>query len=303
MDNEEFKSKYISYEARIRNFYNAPNVKDVIIQKSDDGRSYRKIINGVYYILTTGDEYEKYAEAAQKVKQERLEIAKTEKERREQLAKERKNYSVFSYMSEEQMDKYLEPFESKESRKKKNIAKKPKKIRNNKKFKIAGLKVFAVVAAVGSIFVAKNEMNNYKERVALDSLSQIKEQLNAEQIWDNSTRLSSNSGIMQIEIIGKSVDGQTPKIYYFTARTDDGDITVRKDTIKNIEVVNAVRDVANAQNGNIFEAIKAEKTVNDMKENPSKYVYSGNVEKVFGEQFNSNNQGTIQKTVNDGEER
>ena len=73
MDSEEFKSKYISYEARIRNFYNEPNVKDVIIQKSDDGRRYRKIVNGVYYILTTGDEYEKYAEAAQNVKQERLE--------------------------------------------------------------------------------------------------------------------------------------------------------------------------------------------------------------------------------------
>lgn len=303
MDSEEFKSKYISYESRIRNFYNEPNVKDVIIQKSDDGRRYRKIVNGVYYILTTGEEYEKYADAAKTVKQERLEAAKIEKERKEQLAKERRNYSEFSYMSDEQMDKYFEPFESREPRKKKNIAAKPKKIRNNKKFKIAGLKVLAVAAAVGSIFVAKNEMNNYKERVALDSLSQIKEQLNAEQIWDNSTSLSSNSGMMQIEITGKSVDGQTPKIYYFTARTDDGDITVREDTINNMEIVNAVRDVANAQNGNIFEAIKAEKTVKDMKENPNKYVYSGNVEKIYGQQFNSNNQETIQKTVNDGEER
>ena len=156
MDNEEFKSKYISYEARIRNFYNEPNVKDVIVQKSNDGRSYRKIINGVYYILTTGDEYEKYAEAVQKVKQEHLKVVKTEKERREQLEKERRNYSEFSFMSEEQMDKYLESFESREPRKKKNIAAKPKKIRNNKKFKIAGLKVLAVAAAFGTIFVAKN---------------------------------------------------------------------------------------------------------------------------------------------------
>lgn len=303
MDSEEFKSKYISYESRIRNFYNEPNVKDVIVQKSDDGRSYRKIINGVYYILTTGEEYEKYAEAAQKVKQERLEIAKTEKERREQLAKERKNYSVFSYMSEEQMDKYLEPFESKESRKKKNIAKKPKKIRNNKKFKIAGLKILVVAVAVGSTFIAINEMDNYIERVASDSLSQVKEQLNAVEIWDDSSDLSSNSGMEKIKITGKSEDGQIPKTYYYTARIDDGEITVREDTINNMEVVKAVRTVANAQNGNIFEAIKAEKTVNDMKENPSKYVYSGNVEKVFGQQFNSNNQGTIQKTVNDGEER
>lgn len=290
-NNQEFKNKYKSYEARIKSFYDG-NVTDVIVKKSLDGKNYEKKINGIYYIVTTGDEYEKYSEAAQKVKQERLQAAKFERERKEQLAKERKHYSEFSYMSTEQMDKIFAPFESREPREKKNISSKPKKVKN-KKFKIAGLKVLAVAVAVGSIFIAKNEINNYKEKVAEDALTQSKEQLNAEQIWDNSTNLSSNSGMIQIEITGKSEEGEMPKTYYFTARTDDGEITVRNDTINNMEVVNAVRCVVNAQNGNIFEAIKAEKTVKDMKENPNKYTYSGNVEKNFGHILDSNNQQTI----------
>lgn len=225
MDSEESKSKDISYyKTAIRKFYNKTNVKDIIVQKSDDGKKYRKIINGVYYIFTTGVEYEKMCEALENVKQERLEVANTEKERTEQLTKEEKNDSgSFSSMSKEEQEELLEHFATKDYPQKENTVTKPRKdlktwkrniknlprkfaeikkrfIDNNKKT-IAILVATGLAAGVGGAYL-KNECDKY---VATDYnliLDVGKKYLNADKIWDGSTMLSSTDGLTNYILTG-----------------------------------------------------------------------------------------------------
>lgn len=71
MDNEEFKSKYISYEARIRDIYSKYKVTDVIVRKSNTGKDFEKIIGKKYYFaISDQQKYEKVFEAAEKVREE-----------------------------------------------------------------------------------------------------------------------------------------------------------------------------------------------------------------------------------------
>lgn len=122
----------------------------------------------------------------------------------------------------------------------------------------------------------------YKQKVAIESLSILKDNLNAATVWDNSTYLSSGSYLTRVEI-----NGNNGKKYVYEEEGGDGYSCVHKDAIKNQKVVNAVICVAHAQDGNLIDAIEANKITNEIKNKPYEYKYPGNDENILEKNENS----------------
>lgn len=145
----------------------------------------------------------------------------------------------------------------------KNFGNKVKEIANSKVIKIL-IKVGSVILAgllLGTAYTkGKEYVDNYKENAFASSLNTVKEELGADAIYNKSYMTSSISGIVWYEVIK---DG---KSYEYKAHMQDGEIdyVLRNDGI-DVQTRGAIDDVSAAQNGNIWDAKRANKLVEDVK--------------------------------------
>lgn len=288
MDNEEFKSKYISYEARIRDIYSKYKVTDVIVRKSNTGKDFEKIIGKKYYFaISDQQKYEKVFEAAERVREELKKESKATLPETDPITPSElfklKNLSLLN--PNDPYDELCSNFSPREEDEKNrnqkiNIKSKPKKFDKIKKYVVKAIKIVAVSTVI-ACFVLLPEA--YKQKVAIESLSILKDNLNAETVWD----LSSGAYLTRVEI-----NGNNGEKYVYEAENDKGDSFVNIDTIKNKKVVNAVICVAHAQDGNLIDAIKANKITNEIKNKPYEYKYPGNDEKILEKNENNLNENS-----------
>lgn len=301
MDNEEFKSKYISYEARIRDIYSKYKVTDVIVRKSNTGKDFEKIIGKKYYFaISNQQKYEKVFEAAEKVREELKKESKTTLQETEPITPSElfklKNLSLLNpndpydelcsnFSPREEDEKIRSESESCEEDKKNrnqkiNIKSKPKKFDKIKKYVVKAIKIVAVSTVIACSVLLPEA---YKQKVAIESLSILKDNLNAETVWD----LSSGAYLTRVEI-----NGNNGEKYVYEAENDKGDSFVNIDTIKNQKVVNAVICVAHAQDGNLIDAIEADKITKEMEKKPYEYKYPGNDENILEKNENNLNENS-----------
>lgn len=301
MDNEEFKSKYISYEARIRDIYSKYKVTDVIVRKSNTGKDFEKIIGKKYYFaISDQQKYEKVFEAAEKVREELKKESKATLPETELITPSElfklKNLSLLNpndpydelcsnFSPREEDEKIRSESESCEEDKKNrnqkiNIKSKPKKFDKIKKYVVKAIKIVAVSTVIACSVLLPEA---YKQKVAIESLSILKDNLNAETVWD----LSSGAYLTRVEI-----NGNNGEKYVYEAENDKGDSFVNIDTIKNKKVVNAVICVAHAQDGNLIDAIEADKITKEMEKKPYEYKYPGNDENILEKNENNLNENS-----------
>ena len=131
----------------------------------------------------------------------------------------------------------------------------PKKL-NHIKMRIAAM-LLASSAVVGPI--VGNEINEFKNEQAERSLSILKEELGADEIYNNSTMLSSNSSKTEYSVIK---NGAT---YTYLAYNNDGSINVKENSIGDSELINAISIVTNADGGSIFDAINAKRLADEIE--------------------------------------
>ena len=163
--------------------------------------------------------------------------------------KQAKKYSTESYLKEVEKNE--------RSQRKNNEKNKKREIKGYKKIgKIVKYVVVAllVVSAADTAkeHVEKN-IEEYKDEAATRILDTVKEELGADAIYDKSTLTSSNSGITEYEVVK---DG---KSYKFVSELQDGDRTVVRQNELDEQTREAIKIAANAQNGNVFDAMKANK--------------------------------------------
>ena len=163
--------------------------------------------------------------------------------------KQAKQYSTESYLKEVENNE--------RSQRKNNEKNKKREIKGYKKIgKIVKYVVVAllVVSAADTAkeHVEKN-IEEYKDEAATRILDTVKEELGADAIYDKSTLTSSNSGITEYEVVK---DG---KSYKFVSELQDGDRTVVRQNELDEQTREAIKIAANAQNGNVFDAMKANK--------------------------------------------
>ena len=292
MYNEEFKSKYISYEARIRDIYSKYKVTDVIVRKSNNGKNFEKIIGKKYYFaISDQQKYEKVFEAAEKVREELKKESKATLPETELITPSElfklKNLSLLNPNDpyDELCSNFLPREEDKKNRNQKiNIKSKPKKFDKIKKYVVRAIKIIAVSTVVACSVLLPEA---YKQKVAIESLSILKDNLNAATVWDNSTYLSSGSYLTRVEI-----NGNNGKKYVYEAEGGDGYSCVHKDEIKNQKVVKAVICVAHAQDGNLIDAIEADKITKEMEKKSYEYKYPGNDENILEKNENNLNENS-----------
>ena len=135
---------------------------------------------------------------------------------------------------------------------KRNIKNKPRNLKG---------KVYAAVAVVtlSAGIATPMAVKDYKADVAQDSLNTLKEAISATQIMDHSSVTGSNTSHIQQEVV---VDGE---ILTYEAYFNDGQANVITDDFYNEELNSAISTVATAQDGNVFEAMKAKKLADGIK--------------------------------------
>lgn len=262
-----FKDDYYSLEARLNNIAKNEKIKEFVVKKSQNGKRSEGISGGDTYIFTVlPDEYEEAVKLAERINAEKARN-KQEDKFNEFMSKQEKNY-----------DELCKPFEPREKR---DVKSKPNKTKN-KRFVVKNILVkvisglLAASAVIGGVHLAKQGVEVYKGRVEEESLAKLKEALNAEKIWDNSSKTSSISGYTSIEIVGK--DGKTYKYY---AYVQDGKATKENDGIGNDNVISSVITVANAQGGNIFKSIMADNLIKRIEKGEVDLTYPGNTDKTL----------------------
>ena len=145
-------------------------------------------------------------------------------------------------------EEYKNSNKNNQAKNKKKTIKKPKMFKKLKKFiPIALITTSAVIGGVTYMQKAPE----YKENAASRILKTVKEELGADKIYNNSSKLSSNSD--KIEFIVE----KNGKEYVYSAYIDGSETTIRENTIKNMETINAIEIAGEAQDGNIFDAIIA----------------------------------------------
>lgn len=148
---------------------------------------------------------------------------------------------------------------------KKNIENNYKKEQSKRKIKnkprnLKG-KVYAAIAVVtlSAGIATPMLVKDYKADVAQDSLNTLKEAISATQIMDHSSVTGSNTSHIQQEVV---VDGE---ILTYEAYFNDGKVNIITDDFHNEELNSAISTVATAQDGNVFEAMKAKKLAEGIK--------------------------------------
>ena len=268
------KEEYFVWEPRLNNVANDDRISEIVVnigEKRTEGK-----IDGKYVITVLQSEYEQIKGIV-----ERINAKKYIKQTDERLDREKRN---------KELNEILKIFEPSESSKRENTAQrkeiknKPNNKMKNKKFtpkeilKKAVAVVLSGIAVVGAVKggeYAINEVKDYKDKVATESLQVLKEELNADKIWDDSTELSSSSSEISVSIMGK--DG---KRYDYEKHSDIDKPS--EDEIKNMEVVEAIRIVAQAQDGNVFRSIAADKLIDRINKGEIDLSYAGNREQDKG---------------------
>lgn len=115
------------------------------------------------------------------------------------------------------------------------------------------------LVAVGGIITTHCALENYKSETAIDILETVKEELDAKEIWDKSTKLSSNSEEIKYVVIRD--DGT----FGYSAYYNDGDLMSEQNDGLTKETRMAIKAAAAAQDGNIIDAMKAAKIAKGIK--------------------------------------
>lgn len=168
----------------------------------------------------------------------------------------------------------------------KNKAKRDERKRRWKAIGLTGL--LAITAGVG---YAIHEFPEFREKSFNEALSEAKTSIgesvniNPEKIkmYNHSTLLSSDSAKTEYELVLDT------DIYSYTSYTDGTETRLEKDEIKNEDVINAISCISHAQNGNIFEVMKARKLISKIKNGEinldvSEAVATRNSEKILQKQ-------------------
>lgn len=255
----DFRDSYYSLEGRLNNIARDKTIKHIVVRKSENGKRSEMLSDrGNYIFNVLPNEYEQATELAAKINEEK---------------------DLYNDIKpSDHYDELCKPFETREKRDLKN---KPNKAKN-KRFSVKKVLVkiiagaLATGVAISGVHFAKLEAKEYKERVATESLETLKEALNAEEVWDKSSATSSISGYTSVKIIGK--DGET---YLYYAGFEDGQTKGVYDEIKNHDVVSSIITVANAQDGNIFEAMHADKLRKEIEAGEVDLTYPGNTDKTL----------------------
>lgn len=159
-----------------------------------------------------------------------------------------RNINKANTQSKEQYKKDVQQL-SKRRENKRNI-KGPRLIKKIIRYTLVG--VVGALAINGAIS-AKEKIDIYKEKAAARILETVKEELGADEIYDYSTPTSSSTG--KIDIVVKK-DGKTYR--YLEEIEDLSRPKVVQDDLGE-EVVDAVQIAAIAQDGKVFDAIRANK--------------------------------------------
>lgn len=142
-------------------------------------------------------------------------------------------------------------------RKLKNKAKRDAKI---KRWKAIGLTVLVGIGA--AVTYGISQIPDFKNKVAEDSLNTVKTSIaesvdrpvDSVKVYNNSTMLSSNSAQTEYKVV---IDN---KIFYFRSENDGTTTNKIQDDIQNEDVLKAISDVSNAQNGTLVDSLRAKKT-------------------------------------------
>lgn len=173
------------------------------------------------------------------------------------------NQPLRSAIEEESKNQAILAARQEEKRKIKSRAKIQERI---KRFKAVGL--VALIGATAGITYGVSQIPEFKQKAFDDSLNTVKTSIaesvdkpvESVKVYNNSTRLSSNSSETEYEV---SIDGKT---FYFEAINDGVSSKVIRDDIKNPDVLEAISDVSNAKKGNLVEALRAKHTAKKIKE-------------------------------------
>ncbi len=139
-----------------------------------------------------------------------------------------------------------------------NKAKRDTKIR---RWKAVGLTILMGLGT--TVCYGISQIPDFKSKIAEESLNKVKTSIaesvdrpvGSVQVYNNSTKLSSNSAKTEYEVV---IDNET---FYFRSENDGTTTKEIQDDIKNNDVLKAISDVSNAQHGNIVESLRAKKTV------------------------------------------
>jgi len=145
-------------------------------------------------------------------------------------------------------DEFKKRVKTREQDRRKRKIKGPKMFEKTKRF----IAVAMIGLTIGGAAYGISKIPEYKEEAATRILEEVKEELGADSIYDNSTALSSNSARQEFVV---KKDGTT---YRYCADIQDGEIFVKEDDL-NEETRKAISIAAKAQNGSVFDAIKANK--------------------------------------------
>lgn len=144
------------------------------------------------------------------------------------------------YIDEEE---YIEPESKKRNIKGPKIFDKPKRF-------IATLLLGATLITGG---VVASKIPEYKEEQSERILNLVKEELDVDHIYDRSSNTGSNTGVIKV------VAEKDGKEYEYFAHTQDGKVIRIDRNELSDEAVEAIQIAANAQNGNVFDAIRADR--------------------------------------------
>lgn len=174
-------------------------------------------------------------------------------------------------------------------KKQRTISNKPRKSAGKKRYTGKHKSISKTLGAIvmsslllSSTVATSNARQNYKSEAASSVLTTLKENLGADEVYDYSSITGSNSATIHYEV---KKDGKT---YSYIAKVDDGNTTVLKDDGINENTRSAIHTVAQAQDGNIFDAINANRL--------TKKINKGELNLTVGE-------NTSQKEVDDDFER
>lgn len=246
--------------------------QEIIINVSESGRNKVSSIGNTTYIKVTPREYHLAVAKLEQLKEEQS--LQDEKRKREEKAKNDKfdseDYEIEEILLKKQaiqknnritrqvknannmsINEYKRSVTNPE--KEKRAIKGVKVFENAKKFIAVGVATLLVAGGIGAGVWEVTKGPEYRETAAERILQVVKDELDADKIYDNSAILGSNR-VKEHFIVEK--DG---KIYQYKADIYTGERPDVEIDELDEETRKAISIAASAQNGNTFDAIKANK--------------------------------------------
>lgn len=253
--NDSFKNEYFSIEGWMKqSFMNyKEKIKGIRVEDGGTTRNQR-IENSILIFKVKRDELYSAKELASEMNG----TLNNQKENRELLHNFKDISNILNLKQEEikKEEAFNDVSKIVNDRDKKEVKNAPRKQKHKK------LRLLAVIMAGGTLLAgtgkAINEIRDYKEEIAKESVKVLKEEIGAEKIMNHTTILGSDSALAYYEVT-------TPKgVYEYKERLSSGGFFVMKNDFDD-ETLEALNTVFNAQDGSIFYTIKADKLIKDIK--------------------------------------